>query len=148
MALDNRADYQGTWASVFGRRVELNNKRIQLEIEMNEVQNEIAHLDEILAHLAPLAGHSFGAGSIAGLGITDAIRSVLSEQPLERLSAADVLRKLKEKDFNFNNFAFPMASIYKILARLRDGQEVEVEKEDRKVFYTWKVKIEDEDIPF
>jgi hypothetical protein len=148
--MTTNSHYGKTHSELWLRRSELSEKRAQLEVEMNDLQNEIAHLDGALAHLSPLAGFTEGPGDITGLGITDAIRAILSEKD-ERMAPSDVFRKLKDKGFNFSGYSSPMASIYKILTRLREAEEIEVETENRKIFYRWKNRgpeISDEDIPF
>jgi len=147
MTTDNH--YRGTHSDLWNRRHELQEKRAQLEVDMSELRTEISHLDEVLAHLSPLAGFTSEPGDITGLGITDAIRTVLKEKD-ERMSPLDISRKLKEKSFNLAGYSSPMASIYKILARLKEAEEVVVESENRRIFYRWKnrAEISDEDIPF
>lgn len=130
-------DYKATMQEIVERHIRLNERRAELEAELDDLQNELSHLDQIIGHLTPLAGYSQEPGEITGLGITDAIRSVLMENR-ERMSAADVFQRLKDKKFNFSKHTYPMASIYKILTRLKEADEVDVETEGRKIFYKWK----------
>ena len=146
-------EYDGTWATLYHKRVELMSKRSGLEADLSEVNAQIGHLNEILAHLAPLAGISVG-DNLAALGITNAIRWVLENSP-DRMSPADVRDKLVEKGFDLTGLSAPMGSIYKILSRLADDtEEITREKEEgggRNVFYRWKrptAEISDDDIPF
>jgi len=123
------------------------NRRTELENELVEVRNRINHLDEILAHLAPLADISFSDDNIAGLGLTDAVRKILRTSD-KRLSPQEIRKQLQEKDYDLSTLTAPMASVYKILARLSEGDspEVDREKEGAHVFYTWKTPpITDED---
>ena len=135
-----------TWFQLNRERARLSNKRTDLETELSEVNNNLAHLEEVLNHLAPLSGLHFEQ-TIAGLGITDAIRFVLKAAD-QRLSAADVRRSLTEQGFDFSGHTAPNASIYKVLNRLVAAEEVEREKdeEESRVYYKWKPT--DEDIPF
>jgi hypothetical protein len=138
-----------TYAELSGQRSMEINRRTELENELVEVRNRIGHLDEVLAHLAPLADISFYDDSISGLGLTDAIRTILRTSD-KRLSAQDIRKQLQEKNFDLTTLSAPMASIYKILSRLtEDSGDVAREKEGAHVFYKWKVPpITDEDIPF
>jgi len=138
--------YDAAWGQLVRRRRELRDSRADLETQLSEVNNELAHLDEAVSHLALLAGRPVEEGSVQGLGITDAIRSVLRQADGNRLSPSDIYQVMHNKWFDFSGYSQPMASIYKILARLKEGDEVEVEKEDHKIFYKW--KNTDEDFPF
>jgi hypothetical protein len=141
-------DYKAAWEKLVQRKSELEDRRTDLETQLSEVQNELAHVEEIVNHLAPLAGYTQEPGSIFGLGITDAIRAIFTESPGERFAPSEIYKKLQDKGFNFASYTQPMASIYKILARLKENGEVIPERENYKVFYSWVVKVSDEDIPF
>jgi hypothetical protein len=135
----NTSGFARMFADTSEQRQSEINRRTELENELVEVRNRIAHLDEILAHLAPLADISVSEDSISGLGLTDAVRKILRTSD-KRLSPQDIRKQLLEKDYDFSTLTAPMASIYKILARLSEGDspEVEREKEGLHVFYTWK----------
>jgi hypothetical protein len=142
--------YTMAWTTLQDKRQSLLSKRTELETDLHDVAKEISHLDEILSHLSPLAGIVDDPANIAGLGITDAIRVTL-QSVNERMSAVDIRKKLGENGFDLSGYSQPMASIYKILARLREAEEIDVEKEGYKTFYSWKrknVEVADDDIPF
>lgn len=145
-------DYEQTFDVLSRERRALYEQRTTLENELNEVRTKIAHLDEILNHLEPLAGVPW-VESIAGMGITDAIREVLSRTK-DSMSAQEVRQSLHEGGFDMSGLTQPMASIYKVLARLVDDAGVaEREKDDNgRVSYRWKrdepTEITDDDIPF
>jgi len=157
----SQPDYLKTHSELTAERYKLTDERTSLETQLNEINNKISHLDEALRHLAPLAGMTDSQGSITGLGITDAIRTVLRNASRieggERMTASDIRRTLNEKGFDFSGMSQPMASIYKILSRLvDDSQEVERERIEleeggiRTVFW-WKItepEISDEEVPF
>lgn len=139
-------DYEKTLDELTKERRVLLEQRTTLENDLNEVRTKLAHLDEILNHLEPLTGKPWTEG-ITGMGITDAIRTVLRKAP-GSLSAAEVRQNLHDGGFDMSGLTQPMASIYKVLARLADdSQEAEREKEENgRVAYRW--KITDDDIPF
>ena len=149
-------NYEKTWDDLSSERRTLVEQRTTLENDLNEVRTKIAHLDEILSHLEPLAGIPW-LESISGMGITDAIRAVLSRKE-SSMSAQDVRRSLEEGGFDMSALTQPMASIYKVLARLvDDSREAEREKDDNgRVTFRWKTaddlvqstEITDDDIPF
>jgi hypothetical protein len=143
---DQPNGYRETFEALCNRLRMLQEKRAELEVELSELNNEIAHVDQVTDHLLPLIGSLEGPGWISGMGITDAIRSVLSETPVGPFTPTEVYKKLQEKGFNFSGHTQPMASIYKILARLKENNEVDSQKEGHRISYMWKVK--DEDIPF
>jgi len=144
-------DYGITWSELHQERMELADQRATLETDLVEIGNKIAHLDEVLKHLEPLAGFTDGK-SIAGLGLTDSIRVILKNSN-GQMSARDVRKALDAHGFDMSKLTQPMASIYKVLARLvDDSQEAEREKDENgSVFYRWKIDattITDDDIPF
>ena|ERR1035438_8671764 len=142
-------DYGKTWRELSIQQWELIDRRTGLETELSEITKQISHLQEVLNHLAPLAGISYGRQNISGMGMTDAIRTVLRSAD-DRLSAQEVREALAENGYDLSGLTAPKASIYKVLSRLTDDSgEVEREKEDGKIFYRWKKsEIADEDIPF
>ena len=120
------------------KRTALFGKRASLEAELSDVKTQITHLNEIMGHLGPLAGLPAG-DNIAGMGITDAIRWILSNSE-ERMSPTNVRDNLIEKGFDLSSLTAPMASIYKILSRLAKESKPEVFREkddDGKVYYRW-----------
>lgn len=146
-------DYRKTWTRIWDELNALQDRRTALENELAEIKTQVAHLDEVLDHLGPLAGITSG-DTLTGLGFTDAIRRVVAASK-DRMTASDVRRVLTEKGFDFSGLTAPMASIYKILSRLHEGNEIEREREDGTVY--WKKKaddlvqsteITDDDIPF
>jgi hypothetical protein len=141
-------DFEKTWFELSGEQAQLMDRRSELENELTDVRKKIAHLDQVLDHLAPLADLPW-TDEIVGLGITDAIRRVV-QQSSERLSAKDVQQKLADKGFDLSDLSAPMASIYKILSRLEESNEIEREKEGSKVFFKWRgaTRVSNEEIPF
>ncbi|QNI37295.1 hypothetical protein [Edaphobacter albus] len=147
MADTTDIDYAETWKNVFMKKVELTDRRATLEAELSDINTQIGHLNEIMSHLAPLAGVP-AKENLATLGITDAIRWVM-EKSKERMAPKDVHDELREKGFDMSTLSAPMASIYKILARLAGSSTPEIlreKEEDGKVFYRWIEKSDD--IPF
>jgi hypothetical protein len=143
-------DFGQTWRQLYGEKEVLTERRTNLENELIELRTQITHLDEVLDHLAPLAGMIYASGEdLSALGLTDAIRRVISDAT-GRISPRDVHQKLASSGYDLSALTAPMASIYKILARLSDSGEIVREKEDGgKVFYKSKpIEISDEDIPF
>ena len=141
------------WQKLADERMELQEKCAAMEADLSEIRLYVRHLDEILEHLAPLAGVGPTASeSLAGIGITDAIRSIFSNAKEERLSAGDIRRVLGERGFDLSGYTAVMATIYKVLSRLEDSGEIERVKEDGKVFFRKKeagrTEITDDDIPF
>jgi hypothetical protein len=152
-------NYFRTWVDLESERNSLMGKRAELEADLNEVNNKISHLTETLRHLAPLAGVHGEHGGVIGLGITDAIRTILRSashrEEDEWMTASDVKKDLNEKGFDFSGISHPMASIYKILSRLVDDygeaekEKIELEEGGGRIAFRWKVpEITDEDIPF
>lgn len=144
---DQPNPYKKTFDDLCLRLSELQEKRTQLEVELSEVTNEIKHLDEVTDHMVPLVANALEVPTwIKGQGITDSIRAVLSEPPVGPYTPTEVFKRLQDKGFDFSGHTQPMASIYKILSRLRDSGEVLADKNGHKITYIWKTN--EEDIPF
>jgi len=139
-----------TFSELESERSELFEQRAEVEANLIEIKKKIEHLDAILEHLAPLAGVTTER-SFSGLGITDAIRSTLKGAS-SLMSAQDVQESLINKGLDLAGLSAPMASIYKVLSRLVDSDEIErVPGDGKRVFYRWAYPdtgITDDDIPF
>src|SRR5487761_1447466 len=99
-------DYKKTWDQIHARRNELQERkdeleqeRAALEADLSEAENEIAHLDEVLAHLGPLAGIPRERGSVVGMGLTEAVLSVLGD--FQFASPNDIYERLDGRGFSF-----------------------------------------------
>ncbi len=142
------SDFARTYSELSTQRKNEIDRRTELETELIEVRNRIAHLDEVLSHLAPLADIYVDPNGVTGLGLTDAMRKILLTAD-EKMTAQDIRKRLQELDYDISGLTAPMASIYKILSRLEEADEVKRDKEDGRIFFSWKVPpITDEDIPF
>lgn len=105
------------------RRFELTEKRWELETQLKEINVELKEIEGTLSHLLPLAGETVERDSIAGLGLTNAMRKIIkcSESPL---SATEIRVELEKKGFNFSDYEMPGASIFTILYRLKKKGEI------------------------
>jgi|SRR5580658_5683418 hypothetical protein len=112
-------------------------KRSELEIEMRDLDVEIANLRKASASVLAAMGMSISQ-DISGLGITDAIRRVTGLRQ-DRMTANQVREELEKQGFSLTGYENPMASIYKILTRLAQANELEVEKEGSSVYYKTKM---------
>jgi hypothetical protein len=71
------------------------------------------------------------------LGLTDAIRKVLQNNPKKSFTATEVRDKLKEAKFDFSSYkANPLASIHAVLKRLK-AEEVESTEIDGVAAWRW-----------
>lgn len=144
-------DFTETWVAISQQRDIAIQRRTDLETELIDVRKKIDHLDQILDHMGPLAGLSSGDDDFLKLGLTDAVREILSGTN-GRMSAQDIRDDLGSKGYDLSSLTAPMQSIYKILSRLADDyKEVDKEKEGGRVYYRWKrasSPINDEDTPF
>ena len=136
-------DYKNIYEQLAIQLCSLQETRAELEAKLGDIRKEMEGIDETMSRLAPLAGYS-DPNSVAGLGITDAVRGVLD--PTIRMSAAEVKTKMEERGFDFSDYSAPDASVRTILKRLVDAKKAEVEKEGYKTFY--KYLVTDEEIPF
>jgi hypothetical protein len=163
-------NFKAIWDQLFEESMELETRRANLENDLNEVRIKIENVEQALNYIRPLAGIPTGK-SLAGLGMTDAIRAVLRESK-QRMAAGDVRKALENGRFDLSGLSSPMSSIYTVLGRLADdSQEATREKDENGngVFYSWKsstatfdqrppaadpddyaqsAEISDDDIPF
>jgi hypothetical protein len=71
------------------------------------------------------------------LGLTDAIRKVLQNEPKKSFTATDVRDKLKKSSFDFSSYKTnPLASIHAVLKRLKP-EEVETTEIDGVAAWRW-----------
>src|SRR5882762_309339 len=108
---------------------ELVEERDQVEVRRNELDIEIKNLNVILAKLHLLCGQPDNYEDLSTVGFTDAIRNVLDALAGARASAADVKGMLAKRGFDLSRYDNPMASIYKILTRLKESGEIDSETE-------------------
>lgn len=106
---------------------ELNEKRV-------ETEKQIGNVKAVIERMLPLVGIAPGPDDCSALGFTDAIRHVFMLAN-EWLSPKDIRERLAENKFDLSEYANPMASIYTILARMKDSNEIEYKKEGNNVFY-------------
>ncbi len=108
-------------------------ERDELEIKLRDKDIRIITLRKAISHVLTLMGLSWGT-DLSELGITDAIRHVTTAT-YGRMTANQVRDELEKKGFKLSGYDNPMASIYKVLTRLADGGELQVEKEGWNTFY-------------
>ena len=135
-------DYKSIYSSLSSQYNELNEMRTELEVRLGDLNKELESIEKTLAQLSSLAGYAYsGNGSIADLGITEAVRFVLDKAV--RMSATEVRMKMAERGFDFSKYSAPDASIRTILKRLVDSKKAEAEKEGYRIFYRSLVTADD-----
>ncbi len=112
-------------------------RRAALQVEIGELDNQIAVLKKTMLSMSPLMGMTLDPNDLTGMGITDAIRKVLMTSR-ERMAPSQVKDALLNKGFDLSGYGNPMASIYKVLTRLKESNQVIAEQEGWNVFYRWK----------
>ena len=137
-------DYGRMIKKLDSRVFELMEKRWELETQIKEIDLELKEIGGTLSHLKPLAGETAEQDSVAGLGLTNAIRKVLGLSE-DRLSASNIRDELQKRGFNFSGYEMPGASIFTILYRLKKKGEITMEKQDGRRFFRWKHKLADLD---
>jgi hypothetical protein len=114
---------------------ELAEERDQIEVRRNELDIEITNLKVILSKLHLLLGQPEKFEDLSTLGFTDAIRNVLETCSGAEISAVQVRDMLASRGFDLSQYGNPMASIYKILTRLKESKEIDSETRGNNVFY-------------
>jgi len=130
-------DVRSAYLTLTNRLAAAQSKRTDLETEMRDVEAEIANLKKAIHRVAVLLG-SHHDEPISEMGITDAVRSVIGLQPI---SPTQVREELAKHGFDLGSYENPMASIYKILARLAEAGELEATKDGWNTFYRKKPNI-------
>jgi hypothetical protein len=130
-------DYPAMYEQLAAQLGELAQQRTDLEVQLGDINKQIESIQETLTHLAPLAGYVSMSefDSCANLGITDAVRGVLS--PTTRMSAAEVKAEMEKRGFDFSKYSAPDASVRTILKRLVEAKKAGFEKEGYKIFYKY-----------
>jgi len=136
-------DYQTIYEQLSSRLIDLTNRRNDEELALADLSKEIENLEETMSHLAPLCGYVFNPTNLSNLGITQAVRLVLSTE--ERMSVADIRKKMEERGFSFTSYSAPAATLHTVMRRLVDAGDVKSEREGYKVFYT---SLKEAEIPF
>ena len=112
-------------------------KRADLEIQIREADAEIGNLSKAIHRVLTVMGVTSGE-PISELGITDAIRRVARSQ--SRMTPNQIREALEKQGFDLSGYQNAMASIYKILTRLVENGELEVQREGWNTFYKPKYK--------
>jgi hypothetical protein len=128
-------EYKSIVVQLQWRQVRLEEERAALEVRRSEIDNERARVDGALARLMPLSGEICDPSQVTGMGFTDAIRHVMKYSSGRWMSPAEIRNDLAEKGFKVSGYTNPMASIYTILIRLTDMEELERSTENNKVLY-------------
>jgi hypothetical protein len=104
-----------------------------------ELDERIARLTETVRGLSYLVGHDASAGTL-GLGLTDAIRKVLSASG-RQMSPVDIRGAMELAGFDIYKYTDIIPSIHAILKRLYESKEVVIVKplkeESNKKWYLW-----------
>lgn len=109
-------------------------ERAELDVRRSELDNEAMNIKATIAKLLPLCGETADPNDVSGLGFTDAVRQVIYLAD-KALSPAEVKEELSKKGFELSIYSSPMASIYKILSRLKDNDEVDTEMRSLTICY-------------
>jgi hypothetical protein len=137
MASEDKQEYLKILNELAAKLSALTERRTELQIELGELNNQIVIVGRTLDAMSPLMGFPNDKNDLGTLGMTDAIRQVLASVK-ERLSASQVKEELARKGFDLSGYGNPMSSIYKVLSRLKDKDEVIAVQEGWNVFFTWK----------
>lgn len=128
-------DYDAIALQIGVRLADLSQERVALETRLKEVNGEMRQLNKTLEGLRPLTDGEIG-DSVAGMGITHAIRKMFARSKgNEWLAADDVRRKLEKMGFSFAAYKAPQASVYTVLNRLAVSEEIESMLNDDGRFY-------------
>ena len=128
-------NYKEVLANFKNRLREIDGERADLEVRRADLDKEALHVKEMISKLMPLCGETASEDDVSGLGFTDAVLTVVQLARGERLSAQQIKERLAEKGFEISGYTNPMASIYKILARLEEAKKIIVEREGFSSFY-------------
>jgi hypothetical protein len=138
-------NYRAIYEELSAKVAELWQLRTELEVKLGDITKELESLEETLAHFGPLAGYGPSEfDPLITLGITDAVRSVLS--PTTRMAPSEIKASMEQRGFDFSKYSAPDASVRTILKRLVEAGKASFEKEGHKIFY--KYAVTDEEIPF
>jgi hypothetical protein len=113
-------------------------KAAEMDVERDELRKEIEHTKRIIASIASLVGES---GAVSEMGFTDACRLMLNNAHPEWISGLEIREALSRAGFDLTGYANAMASIYTILRRLEEADEIEKKEEDGKTLFRFKPEM-------
>ena len=115
-------------------------EREKLTRRLDDLQQEISGLEAMSAGLDVYLGESTVSDDVT-MGITDAIRRVLSFNDQKPTEIRDALR---ETEFRIDDYSQPMAVIHTTLKRLENQREIESFEKDGVTAY----RRPEKDVPF
>ena len=139
-------DYQDMHRSLTEQLHDLKDQRAETEATLGDLSKQIQSLEITIKHIGLLAGYveESSDNSLAGIGITDAVRHVLDLK--ERFSVAEIRTRMEARGFDFSGYSAPNSSISTTLRRLVEAGKAEMEKVGWKTFY--KYRPTDAEMPF
>lgn len=148
-------EFNDTWAYLHfqleqleGQRRTLQMRHAELATQIGDLNTRIGHLTEAMEHLASFAGVETESKvqplpvaefkqCLVGVGITNAIRSVLRQAQEYRLSASEIGKDLADGGFDLGRLSNPMGTIRKVLARLVRSGEITPHRDGQRVFFQY-----------
>src|SRR5438045_3861677 len=120
-------------------------ERDQLESHVERLNKQIGDLTQAVEALGPLCDVDvkkeypdlFWDAVEPEIGLTDAVRKIMSTRPIEGYSAVALRDKLTESGFDMDKYTNPMANIHTILKRLVRSSAVNTLDDEGRTYYIW-----------
>jgi hypothetical protein len=131
----NEIEYKELLLKLQMRQFALVQEISDAEMRKADLENEMANLKATIAKLQPLCGETPDPDDLSGLGFSEAVKKAIYLSGTSRLSPNEVKEVLEKRGFSLSGYSNPMASIYTILNRLKERDEIVAEWEGLRVFY-------------
>ncbi len=132
----NLQSYKQAYQAAHAEMTDLLGKRTALDKRLGQVKNTMEALRALLdvpGNRVPLDRFEADDGTIIPMGISNAIRQVLSEMTAP-MSPSEIKAALLQRGFEMRGYANPLAVIYNTLKRLdRQGELTAIEDPTSKV---------------
>ena len=111
--------------------------------ELVQIQRRKAWFEQAIAGVKGIMGNE--EDNPGAVGITQAIRDLLYQNPIRWVSAPTVRDKLRKVGFPINGYTQPLAVIHTTLMRLKKQGELDWKMADGKTEYRWASEEKEEE---
>ena len=127
-------DYKSWFENAKTELQKVQEEKAGLELAAIQCDRQVAALIQTMNAIAPLVGElpltlpASEEAEIAAVGMTDSIRTILTEAG-EPLTASEIRDRLEQKGLDIKSYSNPLANIHTILRRLTEAKAVETTHE-------------------
>lgn len=134
------ADLERRQTDLEQQEAEISNELIEIEAQKTQLKETITSLSKLCGvPYSPLIGERLRFGALTSLGLSEAIREILKNNPSEKFYPLEVRERLIAGGFPVSQHNNIMASIHTALKRISSGLGTEImeTKKEGKPAYQW-----------